>query len=79
MIAILNTEIEALELSNDIHNYLLENRTDYNAELWQDLNKSDNAELWAVILTNEYNYEGETIEKFPEDWKNIDDELKILL
>ena len=73
MIAILTTEIEAIELSNSIHNYLIENRNGYNAERWQEVNKSDNDELWAVMIPFDYNYEGETIDKFPEDWKNNND------
>ena len=75
MIAILNTEIEAIQLSNNIHNYLIENRVGYKAELWQDINKSDNAELWAVIIPDDYTYEGETINTFPDNWKNEEEEI----
>ena len=45
MNAILTSEIEAIELSNLIHEWLLENRSGYNASNWCEINKSDSEDL----------------------------------
>jgi hypothetical protein len=67
MIAILNTEQEAIQLSNDIHEWLKINRQGYNAEGWSNLDKSDSEELWAVPIPNDYDYEG--VETLPYNWR----------
>lgn len=73
MIAILDTENEATLLAADIHIYLTENRDGYNAEKWQDLDKSDSAELWAVAIPPDYPYHKTTYVDYLQDW-NIEAE-----
>lgn len=72
MIAIFNTELESVEFSDKIHNYLLENRKGYNAEKWSDVNKSDNENKWAVFIPEDFtDLKGiELIEKLPDNWRN---------
>ena len=65
---ILNTELESIELSNTIHEWLKENRQGYNASKWSDLNKSDSENKWAVSIPHDYIYEGETVESLPDNW-----------
>lgn len=71
MIAILNTEEEAARLSGDIHNFLLKNRKGYSkhTKKWQDIDKSDSAELWAVVIPKDYNYNENTVEIYPKGWR----------
>ena len=75
MIAILHTEIEAYLLADKIHEYLFNNRVGYKGQTvrWCDLNKSDSEEKWMVLIPPDYNYEGETVDKLPENWV-IEDE-----
>ena len=53
MIAILTTEVEAIELSENIHQFLIENRPGYNATNWCDVNKGDKEE-WIVKIPSDY-------------------------
>ena len=68
MNAILNTELEAVELSNLIHKWFTENIEGYDAERWSYINKSALEELWTVPIPKEYTYIGSTIETLPEGW-----------
>jgi len=68
MIAILTSEIEVVNLSSDIHDYLIKNRKGYNAKKWSDLNKSDYENLWLVKVHEDYPTELELV-KYPEQWK----------
>lgn len=72
MIAILTTEISAINLADTIHQYLTNNRPAYNAIRWQEVDKSDNEEKWCVFLAEDYpNPEGLTlVEALPENWRN---------
>ena len=74
MNAILNTELEAVELSNLIHEWFTENIEGYDAERWSYINKSALEELWAVPIPKEYTYTGSTIETLPEGWTELVDE-----
>ena len=74
MNAILNTELEATELSDLIHGWLTENREGYNAERWSNVNKSALEELWTVPLPDGYGYSGTTIETLPENWTELIEE-----
>ncbi len=75
MIAIINTEIEAYLLADKIHEYLFYNRKDYKGQTvrWQDINKSDSDELWAVAIPEDYPHVGETVSNYPEGWEIIED------
>jgi len=68
MNAILNTELEAVELSNLIHKWFTENIEAYDAERWSHINKSALEELWTVPIPKEYTYTGTTVEDLPEGW-----------
>ena len=54
MLAIFNSEIEAVTFSNKIHAYLTKNRPKYNAERWSYPNKSDFEEKWLVKVPFDY-------------------------
>ena len=69
MIAILNTEKEAIDLSNAIHKYLTKNRKGYNASKWSDLNKSGSEDKWMVKIPSDYPYNGDTVDKLPDNWR----------
>lgn len=70
MIALLNTEQAAIDLSNSIHAYLTDNREGYADQTtkWSELNKSDSEDKWMVKIPEDYPYEGETVESLPENW-----------
>ncbi len=55
MIAIFNTEVEAIAYSNKIHNYLLTVRPAYNAVKWAVPLKSTDGLTWSVKTPVEYN------------------------
>jgi hypothetical protein len=75
MIALLNTEQAAIDLSNSIHDYLCDNREGYKDQTtkWADLNKSDSEDKWMVKIPPDYPYEGETVESLPENWRIINE------
>ena len=85
MIAIFNTEKDAVDYSNLVHAHLIANRSRYNAIRWSDVNKSDNAEEWAVkippdlgklkvpIKEDSLSLSIRQIEKYPKDWKDEKD------
>ena len=53
MIAITHTELAAVKLSSDIHNFLTANRARYNATHWSDINKGELDE-WMVKIPYDY-------------------------
>ncbi len=71
MIAIYTTAVAAQAQATDIQNYLTANRSGYNAERWQEENKADNSEQWAVYLPADYPTPTNTtlIEALPLNWK----------
>ncbi len=50
MIAIFNIEQDAIDYSDKIHTHLTANRPGYNATRWSAVNKSDDANEWAVKM-----------------------------
>jgi hypothetical protein len=54
MIAIFNTEVEAIAYSNKIHSYLLSVRPNYNAIKWATPEKSADGLTWSVKTPIEY-------------------------
>ncbi len=87
MIVVFYTEAEAVAFSKKIHIFLIENRKDYNAERWSNINKSDNEDKWYVKLPYDFkslNFEIdskiEMIDKLPDNWKNnIEETEKIII
>jgi len=80
MIGIFNTLTEANTFSEKIHNHLLNNRKDYNAEKWCVPDKSDNEEKWSVKIPSDFDKLKITLDvtniqkisKFPVNWKNAE-------
>ena len=54
MLAIFNSEAEAITFSDKIHNFLTENRPGYNADRWSYPNKSDTEDKWFVKVPYDY-------------------------
>ena len=54
MLAIFNSEIEAVTFSEKIHNFLTKNRSRYSAVKWSNLNKSDKEDKWFVKVPEDY-------------------------
>jgi len=54
MIAIFNTEIDAVNCAAEIHQYLLKNRLGYNATKWSNINKHEVEDKWYVKIPNEF-------------------------
>jgi hypothetical protein len=81
MIAILYTESEAVKFSEKIHNFIMQNRNNYNAPKWSDINKSGNNEKWCVKLPQDIDQYKEKIDltgielinKLPDNWRNTDE------
>lgn len=80
MIGVFNTFSEAIIFSEKIHNFLIKNRKDYNAEKWCTPDKSDNEEKWSVKIPSDFDKlkvsldvsNIEKISKFPVNWKNAE-------
>ena len=80
MIAIFDNRQDALDYSEDIHQFLLENRPGYNADRWSFENKSDKEDKWMVKIPKdakkwakklkENNKIKEKMSKLPDDWKD---------
>ena len=71
MIAIFDNETQAVEFSNEIHNFLKANRPGYIAERWSDIDKSDIDNLWAVPIPEDFEevFTAETIvNAYPNGW-----------
>lgn len=82
MIALFNNESDAVDYSELVHAHLTANRPRYNATIWSDVNKADDANEWAVKIpydlpklkvkmkSKDLEKSTKQIEKYPEDWKN---------
>ena len=85
MIAIFKTEAEAIAFEIKVNQHLKDNRPDYNAERWSDLDKSAVEELWAVPIPEDYDRWDKKIildftiytymVDYPEGWHPIPEEL----
>jgi len=54
MIAIFNIEQDSVNFSQNVHNFLTENRSNYNAVKWSSINQGSESE-WAVKVPSDYN------------------------
>lgn len=54
MLAIFESEAEAIIFSKKIHSFLTENRLRYNAERWSYPNKSDFKDKWMVKIPYDF-------------------------
>lgn len=82
-ILIFKTSEDAEAMQEKIHNFLVRNRKDYNAERWCNLYKHETRDLWMVKVPSDakkfkdkLNYSNildrydAIVEKLPDNWEN---------